>query len=113
MLLVKALGEVAGVTGAALAAINGAVDNNTAITVTAIGAVLGFAGLLVRQVVLAQKAIWLIVKAKDEEIAEHKATEGELREALRYSEWEKEKLRWTYGERNLDPGPYAPKRSEK
>jgi hypothetical protein len=101
MVLVKALGDIAGATGSALLGIIAADGNNTAITITAIGAVLGFAGLLVRQVVQAQRAIWLIVRAKDEEI-------DRQREALHYSDWEKEKLRWSYGERPLDPGPYVP-----
>lgn len=104
-MLARALVDVAGATGSAVVGIIAAETNNTAITVTAIGAVLGFAGLLVNQVIRAQKAIWLIVRAKDDEIAG-------LRESLHYAEWEQQRLRWSYGERPTDPGPYSP-RSER
>lgn len=102
MILAKLGGEIAGATTSAVVGIF-AVSDNTALTVTAITAVLGFAGLLVRQVVVAQKAIWQIVSAKDARIAE-------LEETDHYKSWEMEKLRFTYGERILDPGPYIPRK---
>lgn len=99
MPLVKVLSEIAGASFSALVGIFAATDN-TLITVTAITAVLGFAGLLVRQVVVAQKAIWEIVKAKESEAEAAK-------DEAHYAHWELERLRYAYGERVIDPGPYS------
>lgn len=94
---IEAVGVVAGTAAGVFA-----VTDNTAITVTAITAVLGFAGLLVRQVTSAQKYVWQIVEAKDKRIEE-------LEDHDHYMSWEMEKLRFTYGERIIDPGPYMPR----
>lgn len=98
----KFLGEIGGAAASGIAGIM-AVGESTALTASAIVAVLGFAGLLVRQVILAQKAIWEIVAAKDQEKAE-------LQEANHYLQWELESMRYRIGERQVDPGPFIPRR---
>lgn len=99
---VKILSEIVAATGSAVVGILAATDS-TVITVTAIGAVLGFAGLLVRQVVVQQKAVWEIVTAT-------KAEAESAKDEAHYAHWELEKLRYSYGERVIDPGPYTPRR---
>lgn len=87
-----------------------AVGESTTITYSAVAAVLVFAGLLVREVVKAQRAVWLIVEAKDRQLAAKDAEMDEVLETKRYLRWELEKLRYTYGERTMDPGPYSARR---
>jgi len=99
---VKYLGEIG---GAAISAITGvlAVGESTTLTAGAIVAVLGFAGLLVRQVVQSQQAIWQIVAAKD-------AEKADLQDTIHYLQWELESMRFRHGERQVDPGPFIPRR---
>lgn len=101
--LAKIATEAAAMTASAVAGILGAADSNLAVTVTAITATLGFAGLLVRQVMASQKALWNIIRYKDEELE----TERDINHVLR---WEADKLRYTYNETGIDPGPYRPRR---
>lgn len=98
----KFLGEIAGAAASGIAGIM-AVGESTALTASAIVAVLGFAGLLVRQVVLSQRAIWEIVASKDQEKAD-------LQDANHYLQWELESMRFRHGERQMDPGPFVPRR---
>ena len=100
---VKFLGEIFGATTSAIAGVI-AMGESTPLTAGAIVAVLGFAGLLVRQVVQSQQAIWQIVAAKDVEIRE-------AQELNHYLQWELESMRYRHGERQVDPGPYIPRRS--
>lgn len=101
MVLIKLGGEIFGTTVSAIIGVVTASDNG-ALTVTAIGGVLTFAGLLVRQVVKSQDAVWKINAAKDVRIEE-------LEERDHYRSWEFETLRFRYGERQMDPGPYVPR----
>lgn len=103
MLAFKFVGEVGGAAGSAITAVL-AVGESTPLTYSAIVAVLGFAGLLVRQIIVAQKAIWQIVAAKDVELAQRD-------DALHYVQWELESMRYRHGERQIDPGPYVPRRA--
>lgn len=103
IVLGKIVADIAAMSIAAWVGIVVAAES-TPIAVSAIVAVLGFAGLLVRLVVKAQQAVWDIVEAKNAEI-------DTLREDLHYSEWEKERLRFTYGERVVDPGPFVPRKA--
>lgn len=101
-MIAKMGGEILGATVSAVGGILAA-GESAAITTSAIVAVLGFAGLLVRQVMTGQRAIWQIVAAKDREIQDEK-------DANHYLRWEMERLRYLYGERQVDPGPYTPRR---
>lgn len=103
MVIAKLAGEVA---GAALSALTGilAAGESTAITSGAIVAVLGFAGMLVRQIVGNQKLYIGIVAAKDSELIERDDT-------IHYLRWELESMRYRIGERQVDPGPYTPRRT--
>lgn len=98
----KFLGEIGGAAASGIAGIM-AVGESTALTASAIVAVLGFAGLLVRQVVLAQRAIWEIVAAKDQE-------KEAIQDENHYLRWELESMRFRHGERQIDPGPFIPRR---
>lgn len=102
-IFVKVLLEVA---GAAVSAGTGilAVGESAPITVTAIGAVLGFATLLVRSVLKTQKVYVDIVATKDTEIAARDDT-------IHYLRWENESIRFRAGQREVDPGPYTPRRA--
>lgn len=102
MLVVKMAGEVAGAAGAAIMGIL-ATGESTPLVVTGIGAVLGFATLLVRSVVANQRVYVDIVAAKDREVAERD-------DVIHYLRWENETIRFRHGERELDPGPYIPRR---
>lgn len=98
---VKVLGEILGAAAAATAGIFSAgASEAMPLTVTAIGAVLGFATLLVRSVLSSQRIYVEIVAAKDRELAERDDT-------IHYLRWEAERLRYRYGEREVDPGPYV------
>lgn len=102
MILLKLGAEVA---GAATSAIVGllAVGESATLTGSAIIAVLGFAGLLVRQIVSNQRLYVGIVADKDREIAARD-------DDLHYLRWELESMRFRHGERQVDPGPYIPRR---
>lgn len=102
MMLAKLGGEAAGVMIAAVGGVLAASAQETAGTYVAISAWVGFAGLLVRHVVRSQQAVWRIVAEKDAEIAG-------LRDQLHYAEWEQSMLRYSYGERSVNPGPYQPR----
>lgn len=102
VLAFKMIGEVGATSLSAVTAVL-AVGESTPLTYSAIVAVLGFAGLLVRQILQAQKAIWKIVAAKDAELAQRD-------DALHYVKWELESMRYRVGERQVDPGPYVPRR---
>lgn len=100
--MIGKIAEVVGATGAASAGIIAA-GESMPITVTAIGAVLGFATLLVRSVTANQRVYVEIVAAKDREIADRDDT-------IHYLRWENESVRFRHGERDVDPGPYIPRR---
>ena len=102
MVVLKMGGDVIGATISALVGILAAGDS-TPLTYSAIVAVLGFAGLLVRQLSNTQKLYVGIVEAKDRELHERDDT-------IHYLRWEMEALRFRHGERALDPGPYIPRR---
>lgn len=101
MIVLKLGGEILGVTASALTGLL-AVGESTALTSGAIVAVLGFAGLLVRQVTSNQKLYIGIVASKDHDLAERDET-------IRYLRWELESMRYRHGERQVDPGPYVPR----
>lgn len=101
MILVKLGAEVLGAAGSAIVGIVAAGESTT-LTASAVVAVLGFAGLLVRQIVNNQKLYIGIVAAKDNEIAERVAE-------IHYLRWEIESMRYRHGERTIDPGPYVPR----
>lgn len=94
--------EVFGVVSSAWVGIL-AVGESSVLTTSAIVATLGFAGLLVRQVMTAQQAVWQIARAFEE-----RAESAEDRE--HYVRWQMESLRYRHGERVDDPGPYIPRR---
>lgn len=100
--VVKALAEIGGAVGSAVAGIF-AVGESTPLVVTSIGAVLGFATLLVRSVMSNQRVYVDIVAGKDRELAQ-------AFDQIHYLRWENEALRFRYGEREVDPGPYIPRR---
>jgi hypothetical protein len=102
MILLKLGAEVLGAAASAILGII-AVGESTPLTYSAIVAVLGFAGLLVRQITANQKMYVEIVASKDIELAQRD-------DALHYLRWEMESMRYRYGERTVDPGPYAPRR---
>lgn len=89
------------------------VTEATPLTYGALAATLGFTGLLVRQITTNQKVYVAIVAAKDRELAmkewQHRRDRWDDAERLSEARWEAEKLRYTYGERQLDPGPYVPR----
>lgn len=94
----------ADIAGASISAMVGvfAASDDSFITGGAIVAVLGFAGMLVRQIVGNQRIYIGIVEGKDREIREHAET-------IHYLRWEAETLRYQYGERAVSPGPYVPR----
>lgn len=100
--IVKHLAEVAGAAGSAATGILAA-GESTPLVVTSIGAVLGFATLLVRSVMANQRVYVEIVAGKDRELAERD-------DVIHYLRWENESIRFRHGERELDPGPYVPRR---
>lgn len=100
---VKMLGEIAGAGGSAVVGIFAAAGESTSLVVTAIGAVLGFATLLVRSVMANQRVYVEIVASKDREIAERDDT-------IHYMRWELDTIRFRHKEREIDPGPYIPRR---
>lgn len=99
---VKLLAEAMGAVGSAVAGII-AVGDSAALTTSAIVATLGFAGLLVRQIVLGQRASLTIIDLKDREIDRRD-------DELHYLRWELETLRYRHGERLTDPGPFIARR---
>ena len=101
MIFVKAGIDITGAAASAILAIFAA-GESTPITYSAIVAVLGFAGLLVRQIVNNQKLYIGIVAAKDAEITERVAE-------IHYLRWEIESMRFRHGERAIDPGLYIPR----
>lgn len=103
MIFLKVGVEVLGISASAIAAILAA-DDSTVITSGAVVAVLGFAGLLVRQIVGNQKLYIGIVASKDRDISERD-------EIIRYLRWELETMRYRIGERQIDPGPYVPRQT--
>lgn len=96
------IAEAIGAVGASAVGIIAA-GESMPITVTAIGAVLGFATLLVRSVTANQRVYVEIVAAKDREIADRDDT-------IHYLRWENESIRFRHHEREVDPGPYIPRR---
>lgn len=102
MIALKLGAEVAGASLSALAGLLAASDGDSILTGGAIVAVLGFAGLLVRQIVGNQRLYIDIVEGKDREIHERDET-------IHYLRWEMESLRYRHGERQVDPGPYTPR----
>ena len=99
---VKLLGEICGIAGSAVTALVAAGDS-VPLTGTAIVAVLGFATLLVRSVLANQHVYVEIVAQKDRELAERDDT-------IHYLRWENDSIRFRHGEREIDPGPYVPRR---
>lgn len=102
MILVKLGAEVLGAVGSAIVGIVAAGESTT-LTASAVVAVLGFAGLLVRQIVNNQKLYIGIIAGKDKEISDRDDIIHEIR-------WEMESMRYRIGERTIDPGPYVPRR---
>lgn len=77
-----------------------AVGEDSTLTVgTTLSVIVAFGGLLVRQIVVQQRAVWGIVRAKDRQIRE-------LRDELDEARWEREVARFDAGQRPTDPGPY-------
>ncbi len=103
MLIAMKVGfEVTAATSSTLIGIV-AVDESAPLMYGAFVAVFGFAGLLVRELVKAQRAIWQIVEAKDRQIADRD-------DVIHYLRWEHEKYRFEQGDRTMDPGDYHPRR---
>lgn len=102
MLIAKVGGEAIGLTFSAMMGVFAA-GESAALTTSAIVAVLGFAGLLVRQVVAGQKAVWEIARAM-----ETRAEAAEEREE--FVRWQLEHVRFRHGERPTDPGPFVSRR---
>jgi hypothetical protein len=100
--VMKLLIEITATVGSAITGIF-AVGESTPLVVTSIGAVLGFATLLVRSVMANQRVYVDIVAGKDRELAQ-------AFDQIHYLRWEAETLRYRHGERELDPGPYIPRR---
>jgi hypothetical protein len=100
---VKVFAETAGFLGSGLAALLAAGAESAALTTSAIMAVLGFGGLLVRQIMAGQK---MNVELIDREKIAHEATKDELH----YVRWELESMRFRHGERLTDPGPFHARR---
>lgn len=94
---VRAFVDIVGVAVSATVAIVTAAADTTIVTSGAVVAVLGFAGLLVREVVKQHRTLWEMIEA---------ARDGE-----HYARWEVERLRFAYGDRAVDPGPYIPRRA--
>lgn len=77
-----------------------AVGEDSTLTVgTTLGVIVAFGGLLVRQIVVQQKAVWAIVRSKDSTIAE-------LRAELAETRWEREVARFEAGQRPTHPGDF-------
>ncbi len=76
--------------------------------------VVGFAGVLIQQILKYQKSVWDIVKEKDSTI---KSKDAQLDQKdkvihardlmINYLQWERESARFRAGERASDPGPYV------
>lgn len=95
---VKIFAEIAAATLSAIGTIFAAVDGNVVAVGAGVTAVFGLATVLVREVVKQHKTLWELVDA--------------ARDDAHYAHWELERLRYSYGERVLDPGPYEPRRRE-
>ena len=67
---------------------------------TVLGIAAGFAGLIVRQVIRNQNAIWDIVRSAQADAARERFQKE-------YAQWELDKDRFRHGERE-DPGPFVP-----
>jgi hypothetical protein len=106
------VGEALGL-GASFGATVLAAGESLPLTYTALGATLVFTAVLVRQVSANQKVYLDTVAGKDYEKAyadwQHRRDRWEDAERLNEARWENEHLRYTYGERTIDPGPYVPR----
>lgn len=102
MLLLKIGAEaVAGAISGAVA-IFGLTDS-TAITSGGLVALFGLGGVFVRQFSKGQRTYLEAYRLKE--------AEAELaKDETHYTHWEMERLRYSYGERVMDPGPYIPRR---
>lgn len=98
MLPVKILAEIAGATLSAIVGLLAAVDGTVVVAGAGVTAVFAFATLLVREVLKQHQTLWQMIDA--------------ARDAEHFARWEADKLRFTYGERPIDPGPYVPRRQE-
>lgn len=95
---VKLLAEIGAATASAVIGILAAADSSV-VTGGAVVAVFSFATLLVREVLKQHRTLWEMIDA--------------ARDDAHYAHWEAERLRFNYGERALDPGPYIPRRPPK
>lgn len=111
-MVLKLVGEALGIGGSVAAWVLGATEP-APLTYGALGATLVFTGLLVRQITTNQRVYIAIVAAKDRELAmkdwQHRRDRWDDGERINEARWETEKLRYTYGERPIDPGPYMPR----
>lgn len=84
----------------ASSAILGAVGADGVAVASVLGIATGFAGLIVRQVIRNQNAIWDIVRSAQADAARERFQKE-------YAQWELDKDRFRHGERE-DPGPFVP-----
>lgn len=90
------VGEIAGAAGSAIGTIIAAGVEAPTMVIAGITAVFGFATLLVRSVLAQQRE-------------SNEALELE-KDQSHYLRWENDTLRFRFHERELDPGPYVPRR---
>lgn len=111
-MMAKLVGDAVGAGGSVAAAIIAA-GESTPLTYGALGATLVFTGLLVRQLTTNQRVYIKIVEGKDYELAynawQHRRDRWDDAQRLHEARWEAEQLRYTYGERAIDPGAYVPR----
>lgn len=103
MVIAKLASELVLVLASGLASIFAA-GGDQAIQYSAIVAFIGFTGVLVRQIVGNQRMFVGIVAAKDQQLAAQQAT-------IDYLRWENETIRFRHGEREMDPGPFQPRKT--
>lgn len=85
--------------------ITATIDTNPFTIGTALGTVFAFAGLLVQQVLRNQRAVWAIVRSKEDDI-------DRLQWANDRLQWDNDRLRFRLGE-GADPGPFTPTRERR